>query len=62
MLHPYAGAERDEEELPPESVPSDEAIRLQQAEAEIERLRGVLRNQEQALRIAARVLAPYLNR
>ena len=48
--------------MPPESAPSEDAIRLQQAEAEIERLRGVLRNQEQALRIAARVLAPYLNR
>ena len=44
------------------ATPSDDAIRLHQAEAELERLRGIVRNQEQALRVAGKVLSPYLNR
>jgi hypothetical protein len=47
---------------PPEAVPSDDAIRLRRAKAELERLRGIVRNQEQALRVAGRVLVPYLSR
>jgi hypothetical protein len=35
---------------------------LHQAEAELERLRGIVRNQEHALRVAGKVLSPYLNR
>jgi hypothetical protein len=41
---------------------SDDAIRLHQAEAELERLRGIVRNQEHALRVAGKVLAPYAAR
>jgi hypothetical protein len=47
---------------PATPAPSDDAIRLHRAEAEVERLRGVVRNQEQAPRVAGRVLSPYLNR
>jgi len=62
-LQPYAGADREREHVPPpEAVPSDDAIRLRRAEAELERLRGIVRNQEQALKIAGKVLAPYLAR
>jgi hypothetical protein len=43
-------------------APSYDAIRLHQAEAELERLRGIVRNQEHALRVAGKVLVPYLNR
>jgi hypothetical protein len=50
------------DELPPEAVPSDDAIRLHQAEAEVERLRGIVKHQAQALRVAGKVLVPYLNR
>jgi hypothetical protein len=46
----------------PEAVPSDDAIRLRQAEAELARLRGIVRNQEHALRVAGKVLAPYAAR
>jgi hypothetical protein len=35
---------------------------LNRAEAELERLRGIVRNQEHALRVAGKVLSPYLNR
>jgi hypothetical protein len=35
---------------------------LHQAEAELERLRGIVRNQKHALRVAGKVLSPYLNR
>jgi hypothetical protein len=59
QLMPYAGRESEHEAQPPEAVPSDDAIRLRQAEAELERLRGIVRNQEQALKIAGKVLAPY---
>ena len=63
QLHPYAGADSEREHVPPpEAVPSDDAIRLRRAEAELERLRGIVRNQEHALRVAGRVLSPYLNR
>jgi hypothetical protein len=62
QLHRYAGRDREHEALPPEAVPSDDAIRLRRAEAELERLRGIIRNQEQALRVAGKVLSPYLNR
>jgi hypothetical protein len=48
--------------VPPAAALSDDAIRLRQAEAELERLRGIVRNQEQALKIAGKVLAPYLAR
>ena len=58
-LMPYAGADSEQEPLPPE--PTEDA-RLRHAEAELERLRTIVRNQEQALRIAGRVLVPYLNR
>ena len=37
-----------------------EAARIRHLEAEVERLRGLLRNQEAALRTACRVLQPYL--
>ena len=47
---------------PPEVVPTDDARLLRQAEAELERLRGIVRNQAQALKIAGKVLAPYLAR
>ena len=61
QLQPYAG--RDSGDEPPsEAAPSDDAIRLHQAEAELARLRGIIRNQEQALRVAGKVLSPYLNR
>jgi hypothetical protein len=61
-LQPYAGRDSEHEPLPPEAAPSDDAIRLHQAETELERLRGIVRCQEQALRVAGRVLVPYLNR
>jgi hypothetical protein len=47
---------------PPDPVPSVEARRLAFAEAEVERLRGIVKHQEQALKIAGRVLMPYLSR
>lgn len=53
--------ERDDDLLP-ELAPSEDAIRLHNAEAEVERLRGIVRTQEQALRVAGKVLAPYLSR
>jgi hypothetical protein len=62
QLHPYAGADSEREFVPPAAALSDDAIRLRQAEAELERLRGIVRNQEQALKIAGKVLAPYLAR
>ena len=63
QLHPYAGADSEREHVPPpEATPSDDTIRLHQAEAELERLRGIVRNQAQALKIAGKVLAPYLTR
>jgi hypothetical protein len=43
-------------------APSDDAIPLHQAEAEVERLRGIVRSQEYALRVAGKVLAPYAAR
>ena len=62
-LHPYAGADSEREHVPPpEAVPSDDAIRLHQAEAELARLRNVVKSQEAALRVAGKVLVPYLNR
>jgi hypothetical protein len=60
-LHPHAGRDGGDEPLP-ESAPSGDVIRLRQAEAELERLRGIVRNQEHALRVAGKVLAPYLSR
>jgi hypothetical protein len=42
-------------------VPSADAIRLHRAEAEVVWLRGIVRNQEQALRVAGKVLGPYLS-
>jgi hypothetical protein len=62
QLHPYAGADSEREYVPPEAAPSNDAIRLRQAEAELARLRGIVRNQEQALRVAGKVLSPYLSR
>jgi hypothetical protein len=62
-LHPYAGPDSEREHVPPpEAAPSDDAIRLRRAEAELERLRGIVKHQAQALKIAGRVLVPYLNR
>jgi hypothetical protein len=61
QLTPYAGRDSGDE-LPPEAVPSEDAIRLHQAEAELARLRGIVRSQEHALRVAGKVLSPYLNR
>jgi hypothetical protein len=62
QLHRYAGRDSEHEALPPEATPSDDVIRLRRAEAELERLRGIVRNQEQALRVAGKVLSPYLSR
>jgi hypothetical protein len=62
QLHPYAGADSEREYVSPEAVPSDDAIRLHQAEAELARLRNVVKSQEAALRVAGKVLVPYLNR
>jgi hypothetical protein len=62
-LHPYAGADSEREHVPPpEAAPSEDVIRLRQAQAELERLRGIVRNQAHALKIAGKVLAPYLAR
>jgi hypothetical protein len=61
-LQPYAGAGSEREYVPPDPVPNEDATRLRRAEAELERLRGIVRNQEQVLRCVGRVLRPYLNR
>jgi hypothetical protein len=61
MSQQYAGRDSGDEP-PPEPAPSEDAIRLHNAEAEVERLRGVVRPQEHALRVAGKVLAPYLGR
>jgi hypothetical protein len=52
MPQPYA----DDDE------PDNTLHRIRHLEAENERLRGVVRSQEAALRTAGKVLAPYLNR
>ena len=62
QLHPYSGKREDHLMAPPDPAPPVVERRLQFAEAEVERLRGILRNQEQALRVAGKVLSPYLNR
>jgi hypothetical protein len=64
QLQPYAGAELDGRTLiaSEESALSEDAVRLHQAEAELERLRGIVKHQAQALKIAGKVLAPYLTR
>jgi hypothetical protein len=50
QLHPYAGADSEREHVPPpEAVSSDDAIRL----------RGIVKHQAQALKIAGRVLSPF---
>ena len=55
---PYAGAETVHEELVPEE--SKDALKLQAAEAENERLRNTLRSTQAALRTAGKILSPYV--
>jgi hypothetical protein len=60
-LRAYAGRD-DVDELPPETAPSGDEARLRYVEAEVERLRTIVKHQEHALKIAGKVLAPYLGR
>jgi hypothetical protein len=60
--HPYAGQRQDHLMAPPDPVPNEDATRLRRAEAEVERLRGIVKHQEQALKIAGKVLQPYVSR
>ena len=58
-LHTDAGFEHPEPEpIAPE--PSETEIALHAAEAEVARLKSLMRHQEAALKIAGRVLLPYL--
>ena len=60
QLHPYAGADSEREHVPPpEATPStDDVVRLA-LERENQRLRALVKHQEQALKIAGRVLSPF---
>jgi hypothetical protein len=49
-------------ERPTSDEPDEGELALARAEAEVERLRGVVRHLESALRTAGRVLAPYYSR